>query len=182
MKRLNSIALFLVITLTSCSTQKTETLWVSGYKTDCDMGAGMGKCLNIAKTKNLEDAKWENFYDTIEGFTFQEGYFQKVKVTKKELDPQKVPADASTLQYSLVKVLEKKEDFRNPLSGKWTLVAINNKAIVTTENIPELNFDIAKNRIYGTDGCNNYSAEIKNITSNDIQFGTISNTQKCVLI
>ncbi len=51
------------------------------------------------------DSDWKNFYDQINGFKFQEGYEYKLKVKVTEI--KNPPADASSLKYSLVEILEK---------------------------------------------------------------------------
>ncbi|MEZ4854383.1 META domain-containing protein [Flavobacterium sp.] len=181
MKFLNFTAIVLVFFLTSCSTTKTETFWVSGQKTPCDNGAGRAQCLNIYKGNDLENAKWQNFYNNIEGFTFEEGYLQNIKVNVQEIEPEKAPADASSLQYSLVEVLEKKEDTRAHLTGKWVLNQLNNAPLENANNLPVLNIDLNMGSISGIDGCNNYTASITNVTQTKLQFGTIAATRKmCV--
>ena len=74
--------------------------------------------LNIYKGENLNDPEWENFYANIEGFEFEEGYLQKIEVKEEKLDKSQVPADASTIKYTLVNVLEKQKDLRTELNGK----------------------------------------------------------------
>ena len=39
-----------------------------------------------------------------------QGYLYKIEVEEEQLDPQQVPADASSIKYTLVSVLEKNED------------------------------------------------------------------------
>ena len=103
------------------SVSGTKTIWVSGYKTECDAGAGKGECLLVTTDADLAEAKWQNFYTNIEGFNFEPGLMQKLEVKIVERSGTKIAADQSSLKYTFVKVLEKKEDRRWDLQGDWSL-------------------------------------------------------------
>lgn len=163
---------------TSCNSIKTTTYWVNSVKTDCSAGAGKMQCLQVYKGVDVDKATWSSFYAPIEGFEFEFGYFQKIEVTETALDPKDVPADASSIKYKLVKVLEKKQDPKMSLNDVWVVTGINGKAISSTRQIPSLEINIAKMQISGTDGCNNFTGEIKNITARNIVFGPIASTRK----
>ncbi|MGL4228807.1 MAG: DUF4377 domain-containing protein [Tannerellaceae bacterium] len=99
-------ALLLGIVTTSCSTSKnTQTLLINSEKIDC-MGVAPMKCLQV---KNLDkaDAEWETMYANIKGFEYEPGYIYKIKVKVKELDKKQVPADGSSIEYTLEKVISK---------------------------------------------------------------------------
>ena len=90
-----------VFLFSSC--EDTKKVFIASYQSDC-IGLAPQKCLLFKE--NLAD-KWSLFYDTIEGFKYEEGYVYKLEVTVKEIeDP---PADGSSLRYSLVKVLSKEK-------------------------------------------------------------------------
>jgi len=177
MNQAKFISIFILgLLLQSCSTLKNETFWVSGTKSDCSAGAGKLKCLNVHKGKNLEDAKWENFYAPIEGFQFEEGYLKKIKVKAEKID--NPPADGSSIKYRLVKELEKKVDYRVKVGGKWILSEINDQAIDSSIALPEMEIMLSQMKISGTGGCNNYTGEIAKLTSSTISFGNIANTNR----
>lgn len=180
MKKICGTAIFIVILLIqSCSTQNSEVFWVGGVKTDCDAGAGKLECLNIYRGGNLEAATWENFYAGIEGFAFEEGFLKKVKVKKETL--KKVPADASSIKYTLVKELDKKADIRILLNGKWMLSRLNNAPVNRSIKLPEMTIELSKRKISGTSSCNNYMGTINNVTSTSILFGNIVSTRKACI-
>ncbi len=121
LKQLITIAILLasVLSLTAQdeSEMTTKTLHIAPYQQDC-VGVGPQDCLVI---------RWEDedelsfFYDSIEGFTFEEGfeYTLLVNITERE----NVPADASSLQYELVEVLQQ---YPAHLAGKvWELQSLN---------------------------------------------------------
>ena len=96
---LASVALGVALTGCSDSTDTTR-LWIGPERVECEGVAPM-MCLQVAES---EDGDYQLFYDTIEGFDYQEGtsYVIDVSITEVE-DP---PADASSLQYTLVEIVE----------------------------------------------------------------------------
>ena len=78
-----------------------STLYVDSELSDC-VGVAMQQCMLVRD--NL-DSSWKNFYDQIDGFEFQQGYTYKLKIQVTEVE--NPPADASSLKYSLVEILEK---------------------------------------------------------------------------
>ncbi|REE24351.1 heat shock protein HslJ [Winogradskyella pacifica] len=181
MKLLQNLPIIILATvLSSCGSTKktTATYWVNSAKVDCDAGAGKTTCLQVSKAENHENAEWSNFYAPINGFTFEPGYLQKIEVTETQLDAEGVPADASSIQYDLIKVLEKKQDPKLAIHDIWATTHINGKAIESTTTVPTLEINTTEMRASGTNGCNNYTGQIKNITSDTIEFGAMASTRK----
>ena len=58
-------------------------------------------CLQVAES---EDGEYHFFYNTIEAFDHQEGMSYVIDVSVTEVE--KPPADASSLQYTLVKIVK----------------------------------------------------------------------------
>ncbi|WP_204382856.1 DUF4377 domain-containing protein, partial [Aeromonas veronii] len=52
-----------------------------------------------------EQQPWTLFYQNIEGFQFEPGYRYQLTVSKEQLTD--VPADAPSLRYQLIKVVNK---------------------------------------------------------------------------
>lgn len=165
--------------LQACSTTKnTSTFWISGYKTEADAGAGKMQALQVHRGENLRDVKWEYFYAPIEGFEFEEGYLQKITVKEEKLDPKTVPADASSIKYTLVKVLDKQKDIRTVLDGSWSLVKLNDAPLNRMVTIPTMDIDLSQKRISGNSGCNNYTGSIKKLTPSAIELSPLASTKK----
>ncbi len=161
--------------LTSCS-HKTKTLWVGGYKTDCSAGAGKAKCLNVSSEKNLDDAQWQSFYAPIDGFQFDEGYYQRIEVEEKKISSP--PADGSSIAYKLKKVLQKDEDKRVDLNGDWLAVRVNGNPIGRKYTAPYLSIDLQSKQVAGLDGCNQFTGMIKNVTVTRLELGNMAANQK----
>lgn len=165
--------------LQSCITIKT--FWVNSSKSECSAGAGNMQCLLISNSESYKNAHWENFYTNIEGFNFKPGYFQKIKVKVIELNKSEVPADASSLKYSLIKVIEDIKDNRFGINDIWVTRSINGKKLEMNNNLPQLEINVAKMQVNGSDGCNNYTGGIIRLTENEISFGNMASTRKMCL-
>ncbi len=124
-----TIAIALLTTLTACKTLEnristvtinvietadvapnvveTQVLWIAPYRQSC-VGVTLMDCLMVQKTTLESSApspeKWEYFYQDIEGYYWQLGRTNKIKV---EITPKKdSPSDSPSLHYNLVEVLE----------------------------------------------------------------------------
>lgn len=82
-----------------------------------EVASALVNCTGVApmqcmKIKEIGEKDWQLFYSSIDGFQFEEGYAYKleVKVTKK---PEPIPADSSSLQWTLVKVISKDKAVNN---------------------------------------------------------------------
>ncbi|XOV94131.1 MAG: META domain-containing protein [Bacteroidota bacterium] len=161
----------------SCSTIKDNIFWISGFKTECS-GVGKMNCLRVYKGADLSNPEWQHFYGGIEGFEFEEGYLKKIRAKEEQRDPAKVPADGSTIRYTLAKELEKRIDPQFILKGNWVLNRINDSPINRSNVLPELEIGLEKQLISGTGGCNSYSGPITKLTPEKIVFGNLISTEK----
>jgi len=83
--------------------QETKRIFIADHLVDC-MGVGPQKCMLL---KGNSSEEWTYFYDTIAGFEYEQGYEYELEVTiKKNENPL---ADASTLSYTLVKIISKQK-------------------------------------------------------------------------
>ena len=88
--------------------QENEKIyWVAGSMVDC-IGVGKMNCIQIQQGENLVEGNWQLFYNEIEAFDYEPGYVYKLIVKEEILPEENLPADASSIKFSLVKVLEKK--------------------------------------------------------------------------
>jgi hypothetical protein len=90
---------------TTQSKTKTDakTLFINSALVDC-FGVAPQKCMQIRRNENEE---WELFYNEIENFTFEEGFFYELAVDM--IDVKNQAADASSPKYRLVKIISKKK-------------------------------------------------------------------------
>lgn len=87
---------------TTPTTGTTKTLLVDSQLYDC-VGVAPMKCM---KVKELPSGEWSLFYQNIDGFEYKAGaeYTLKVNVT----DIPNPPADAPSVKYTLIEVVDKK--------------------------------------------------------------------------
>ena len=99
--RLTLASVAVGVALTGCSdSPDTTRLWIGPERVECEGVAPM-MCLQVATS---EDGDYQLFYDTIEGFDYQEGTSYVIDVSITEVE--NPPADASSLQYTLVEIVE----------------------------------------------------------------------------
>ncbi len=171
---------FAMLLFTACSSTLSieKTYWVNSKKVDC-VGVAPMKCLQIQKGNSIQAGKWEYLYSNIEGFDFEEGFQYKLLVEEEETPKDEVPADGSSIKYTLVKVLEKNLDNKFRLHDIWALEAIDEEDIdINNENLPNLEINLTESRVMGSDGCNRYVGKIETADRESIQFGNLSGTRK----
>lgn len=177
-----SILLSILLLIVSCTQQEADnefTYWVNSYTVDC-VGVAPMRCMLIQKGETLVAGEWQNFYSQIEGFDFQAGYIYKIKVLEEKLE--NVPADASSIRYTLVKVKEKKADTKMNINDIWVATSINGEIIKMNEGggnakNPQIEIHIAEMQIMGTDGCNNFNGGITTFDDGIIECGPIAGTR-----
>jgi hypothetical protein len=75
--------------------------FVGPRRVECT-GEGIRKCLLV---KQEPEAEWRRFYDSIEGFEYQEGYLYEILVDATPVE--NPPADGSSMAYRLVRIVSK---------------------------------------------------------------------------
>ena len=133
--------------------ERIETLWVGPQLVDC-VGAFPQECMQV---RYSEDGQVEWFYDSIEGFEHVAGTSYVLKVGVSDVDDP--PADASSLRYRLIEVVEETtESATAGLDGTtWTLLGFRDGDLF--DPVPEgievtATFD--GDNIGGSSGCNTY--------------------------
>jgi len=176
-----SAILYLTIIILSCSTGKEKKIeniyWVNSSKIDC-VGVAPTTCLQIQRGESLKQNSWEFFYSTIEGFKYQPGYIYKLNIKEENID--NPPADASSIKYTLIEVMEKKRDKRLDIHDIWILESLVNSDSLIIDNFdktPQIELNVIKMRIFGTNGCNNISGSIKTLNDSVIEFNPMMETR-----
>lgn len=186
---LTLIALTFMI-LTSCDDTNTEEtddgemiIWVNSKVVDCT-GVAPQKCLQYKETR---DGEWMNMYSPIIGFEHEIGTLYKLKVKVEQLT--NVPADASSLRYTLVEVMSKRPDpdahvykARPDLyTTRWRLKSYTDANGTTTriddELVVTLEIDESNNKVSGLAACNNYFGQAT-INGSEISIDGIGTTRK----
>ena len=138
-----------------------KTLYVGPELVEC-VGVGPMQCMQVKEDPNGE---YQNFFNPIEGFTFEPGYTYELRVNVTTIaNP---PADGSSLRYTLVEVVSKtavagESGESNPLlDARWVLESYLNAdgetvtALADREVTAEFSPD---GQVAGSGGCNRYFA------------------------
>jgi len=181
------ILLFSIFTtlIISCNEQDSSenTYWVNSFKTNCT-GVAPTSCLLIQTGDTIKEHGWKNFQGNIEGFDFEPGYIYRIVVQEKQLPQSEVAADASTIKYTLIKILEKEADLRLRLNDIWILQEVYGEDITNysvskaLENkAPYIEINIAKNLVLGFDGCNKLQGLMTTVNDKDLTFANFLSTR-----
>lgn len=175
--------LFSTFFFLSCSsgdnTQDQHIYWVNSTKASC-IGLAPTKCLQIQRSESLNPSAWESFHGSIQGFEYQEGYIYKIIVKETHLDPADVPADASSIEYTLVEILEKRQDLRLRINDIWVATKIKGESLSSEGDevsLPQLEINVGEMRYMGNDACNQFNGGIIGLDDQSIRFGIAAGTR-----
>jgi len=62
-------------------------------------------CLLVQKGNQIGTEQWDYFYDSIEGFEYEEGFQYDLDVLINAIE--NPPADASSIRYQLIRLIRK---------------------------------------------------------------------------
>src|SRR5690606_35843950 len=103
------------------STNTAKIILVASTKANCT-GVAPQKCLQI---KEIGQTDWSFLYQAIEGFDYVEGFYYKLKVEVSEVENPE--ADASSLHYKLIEIIEKSKTPFNLDQGSWMVTRLKDK-------------------------------------------------------
>lgn len=96
------LAVLALLVAAGCGEDRV-VLYVGSERVPCT-GVAEQQCLLVRRDP---DDDWEYFYDGIRGFDYEEGYEYTILVRRERVDP--VAADASSIRYTLIRILHRKE-------------------------------------------------------------------------
>lgn len=158
---------------------KVVRYWVNSAKVDCE-GVGSQTCYEIQRGDTLRDDGWELFYDEIMGFEFEPGQLFHLRVEEKKLDPATVPADASTMKYTMVEFISRTPDVRMKLHNIYALESIKGQAVSVPKDLqqPSLEVNVSEGKVMGNDGCNQFRGSATIGIGGNISIGPLAGTKK----
>lgn len=159
--------------------QDQYVYWVNSTKVSC-VGLAPTKCLQIQKSETPDPSAWESFHGSIQGFDYQAGYVYKIVVKENHLDPADLPADASSIEYTLVEILEKRQDLKLRINDIWVAIEIKGEILPSEKDgfsLPLLEINVGEMRYMGNDACNNYNGGIIELDDQTIRFGIAAGTR-----
>ena len=147
---------------------------VNSFRVPC-IGVGPMSCLQVRR-EGTDDEQWQNFYAQISGFDYEPGYLYRLRVRETRLPPEQVPADASSIRYELLEVMDKSPDPRFALHDIWALKSIAGEAIdhADAEHRPYIEFNVTRGEYMGTASCGSFRGEMLTVSPGELQLGPAS--------
>ncbi|MEO1010509.1 MAG: DUF4377 domain-containing protein [Bacteroidota bacterium] len=176
MKHAIGFSIILITILASCHGKKGDQIsemvyFVNSLRVPCE-AAGSTSCLQIKKE---EHGDWQPFYASIGGFEYEPGFLYKIRVQEEKLPAAQVPADASSVRYTLLSILEKERDRKLLLNDIWALehmkdVPFDSKTQKDLDQMPYIEIHLANKRILGHNGCNEFRGILTALDKTAINF------------
>ena len=151
---------------------RTETWWINSFKVPC-VGVAPMHCLQVHGDEQAF-GEWRLFYDGIAGFEYRPGNLYRVKVRISEVPADQLPADASSLRYELLEIIEQGPDPRAPLHDIYVLAATGSGSIQRDRpgSAQEtIEFNIVQARYAGNDGCREFHGAITYLDGERLSLG-----------
>lgn len=145
---------------------------VNSYRVPC-VGVGPMHCLQVRReSSGAED--WQNFYSEIRGFDYEPGYLYRLRVQETRLPPEQVPADASSIRYELLEIIEKSRDPRLAIHDIWALERFGESGpdLAGSGPPPYIEFNIPRSEYIATGGCGGFRGEILAVSAEELRLGT----------
>lgn len=153
----------------------SKEVLVAHFVSDC-VGVGPQQCLNVRESA---EAAWTLWYDPIEGFEHEAGYDYRLMISETQVE--NPPADASSIRWTLIEVLEKtpvttSETGGTPMLRPWKLdsfgpaadlgdeatAAAIDRALSALLADGPVTLDLSEEgRTAGFDGCNRYFGDFR---------------------
>lgn len=175
--RISFLAVSLVIALSSVICSCSSTLYVAPKKVDCN-GVADQKCYLV---RGSTTDNWILHDKDIEGLDYEPGFSYMLKVKRENV--KNAPFGGSSLKYTLVEVLEKRDvtddiEIEDLVGKEWKLEQLRSDGVLyeMDENVPSMNFAV-DGKVTGNTGCNNYFADFT-VRGRTLHFSEIGSTRK----
>lgn len=171
-----------LVGVSACSEEQappTETWWINSFKVPC-AGVAPMHCLQVHQGE-APFGEWQLLYQDIAGFEYAPGNLYRVKVRVIESPADQVPADASSLRYELVEVVEQLPDPRAPLHDIFVLGSIGEESVERAASgvaQSTIEFNIVQERYAGFDACRDFEGPILAVDGELLQLGRASASEE----
>ena len=171
----------LVLGMCACQSRgEIVDYWVDSSRVPCT-GVGPRECMQVKRGGDLTAGNWQPFYDSFQGFDYVPGKVYHLRVRETKRSAADTPADASTTVYTLVEVLETREEATTALAGNWVLEQLGADtldafALVPLQQ-PTLELRMKQQQVRGLDGCNRFWGELVSAGAGTLAFGELASTR-----
>lgn len=153
-------------------TEKSETIYgVNSYRVPC-VGVGPMSCLQVRR-ETTGETEWQNFYSQIRGFDYEPGFLYRIRVRETRLPAEQVPADASSIRYELIEIMEKSRDPRLAIHDIWVLKRLGDAVpeLAGSQPAPYVEFNIPRSEYIGTGSCGSFRGDILHVDAAELRLG-----------
>lgn len=163
-----------MLLLSACS-RNQKILWVNSYLVDCGTSEAK-QCFQVYEGEILDRSAWVNYEGALDGFQFEPGYIYQLTVRPEQIQEQ----GKEMVKYHFRDLVEKVQDPLLRLSDLWLATSIDGEKLEQSElqNFPTLEIHLPTQRVYGTDGCNNYHGALVSLDETNIEFSHLATTRK----
>lgn len=183
-RRLRNPLLAILFVVAGCNPdsmdESNEVIYhVNSFRVPC-VGVAPMSCLQVQRGEPAA-GEWQNFYSQILGFEYRPGYRYRLLVRETQLPPDQVPADASSIRYELVELIEQAPDPRLAIQDIWVVERIDGADRDTFEpasgaELPYIEFNVPRGEYLGSDGCNAIRGDLLFLSPQEIRLGPATNT------
>lgn len=152
---------------------------VNSFRVPC-VGMAPMSCLQVRRGDDAA-GEWQSFYAPIRGFDYEPGYLYRLRIRETTLPPGQVPADASSIRYDLVEVIDKEPDPRLAIQDIWVLdrldrISIDDFDPASRGQSPSIEFNVVLGEYLGNDGCNAFRGDIVTVGPEELTLGPPTST------
>lgn len=152
-----------------------KEFWINSTKLP-SQGIGPMTCLQVQEGAEIEERKWLDFFSNIEGFDYNPGNIYRIKINVEQLPPP-IPADASSLRYSLAEVIPVRPDKTLLITEMFKIEKVGEiENPVGTGKSLTIEFNAAERGVFGFSGCNTFRSPATKLTEKEIEFGNMDST------
>ena len=146
--------------------------------------SGIGDCNNYSGEINLSEVdkiEFSNILSTLKAClngSMEQEYFDALReVASFQMEDRYLIFSDASGKRILSFTKDSESTNKNLLSDKWILNSISNNVLDNTSPSPILEINVSEMKIYGNNGCNQFNAEIKDISENQIDIGNMVSTK-----
>ncbi len=146
-----------------------KTVYVGPYLVDC-VGVAPQKCMMVRQDPKAEASL---FYDQIAGFDYEAGFDYILLVREEEVE--NAPADASSLKWTLLEVVEKTRSLEGTRWALDSYLAAEGEMAAVLPGV-EIMAQFQEGQVVGSAGCNSYFGSYE-VDGDSLTIGALGATE-----
>lgn len=154
----------------SAPTVIEKTLWVNSYLGNCSEMELKEVYLLTQENDSIDPLAWECVHKKIEGYAFERGYLENIKVS--------VTIVEGMPKMAFKESIEKLRDMNYyKIHDIWSLTELYGKKLPENSIRPDMEINLNSLTVNGNGGCNTYRGSIVTYSGDKLKFGPIMSTK-----